>query len=142
MLELPDEPGQAKHQAVRDALVTLIRELPAGASMPTERELSERFGVSRGTVRQALDRLEAEQRVRRHQGRGTFVAKPKMDHLLELTSHSEHMRSRGMEPASRLIGVSRAPAGADIAGILGIAEGDETPVSYTHLDVYKRQGRG
>ena len=63
--------------------------------MPTERELSERFGVSRGTVRQALDRLEAEQRVHRHQGRGTFVAKSKMDHLLELTSHSEHIRSRG-----------------------------------------------
>ena len=93
--------------------------------MPTERELSERFGVSRGTVRQALDRLEAEQRVHRHQGRGTFVAKPKMDHLLELTSHSEHIRSRGMEPASRLIGVGRVPAAADIAGMLALAEGDE-----------------
>ncbi len=125
VLELPDGLGQAKHQAVRDALVTLIRELPAGAGMPTERELSERFGVSRGTVRQALDRLEAEQRVHRHQGRGTFVAKPKMDHLLELTSHSEHIRSRGMEPASRLIGVRRVPAEADIAGMLALAEGDE-----------------
>jgi GntR family transcriptional regulator len=117
--------GQAKHQAVRDALVALIRELPPGSGMPTERELCERFGVSRGTVRQALDRLEAEQRIHRYQGKGTFVAQPKMDHLLELTGHSEHIRARGMEPASRLIAVTRVAAESDVAGMLGLAEGDE-----------------
>ena len=125
MPEAPDGPSQAKHLAVREALIDLIRELPAGAGMPTERELSGRFGVSRGTVRQALDRLEAEQRIHRHQGRGTFVAKPKMDHLLELTGHSEHVRARGMQPASRLLGIARLPADADVAGMLALAEGDE-----------------
>ena len=80
--------SQAKHRTVRDALVELIHGLPPGSGMPTERELCERFGVSRGTVRQALDRLEAEQRIHRHQGKGTFVARPKMDHMLELTSHT------------------------------------------------------
>jgi GntR family transcriptional regulator len=117
--------GQAKHRAVRDALVELIHELPPGAGIPTERELSEQFGVSRGTVRQALDRLEAEQRIHRHQGKGTFVAKPKMDHMLELTSHTEHVRARGMEPASRLISVTRLAADAEVATMLAVGEGDE-----------------
>jgi GntR family transcriptional regulator len=118
-------PSHSKYSAVRDALSALIRELPAGSAMPTERELCERFGVSRGTVRQALDRLEAEQRIRRLQGKGTFVARPKMDHLLELTSHTEHVRARGMEPTSRLVGVTRGPAEADVAGMLALAPGDE-----------------
>jgi len=117
--------GQPKYRALRDALAALIRELPAGSGIPTERELCERFGVSRGTVRQALDHLEAEQRIHRHQGKGTFVAGPKMDHLLELTSHTAYVRARGMEPGSRLIGVTREPADADVAGMLGIAEGEE-----------------
>ncbi|HTW09506.1 MAG TPA: GNAT family N-acetyltransferase [Acidimicrobiales bacterium] len=117
--------GQAKHRAVRDALVELIQALPPGAGMPTERELSERFEVSRGTVRQALDQLEAQQRIHRYQGRGTFVAKPKMDSLLELTSHSDHVRARGMEPGSRLISVARLRCDAEVAAMLALSEGDE-----------------
>ena len=120
---LGNGPGQRKYRLLHDALAALIRELPAGSGMPTERELCERFGVSRGTVRQALDHLEAEQRILRHQGRGTFVAGPKMDHLLELTSHTAYFRARGMQPGSRLVGVTRAPAGSEVAGMLALAEG-------------------
>ena len=76
-------------------------------------------------MRQALDCLEIEQRIYRQQGRGTFVAKPKIDQTLELSSHTENIRARGMEPASRLIGITRAPAEADVAGMLALAEGDE-----------------
>jgi GntR family transcriptional regulator len=119
------ETGQPKYRLLRDALIALIRELPPGSAVPTERELCERFGVSRGTVRQALDRLAAEQRIHRHQGKGTFVAKAKIDQMLELTSHTEFIRARGMEPASRLIGVSRVPVEADVAVMIGLAEGDE-----------------
>jgi GntR family transcriptional regulator len=119
------ETGQPKYRVLADALVSLIRDLPPGSTVPTERELCQRFGVSRGTVRQALDRLEAEQRVLRHQGKGTFVARPKIDQMLELTGHTEFIRAQGMAPASRLIGVTRAPAEADVAGMIGLAEGDE-----------------
>ena len=118
-------PGQPKYRLLHDALTALIRDLPAGSGMPTERELCERFGVSRGTVRQALDHLEAEQRILRHQGRGTFVAGPKMDHLLELTSHTAYFRARGMEPGSRLISVTRVPATTEVARMLALAEGEE-----------------
>jgi GntR family transcriptional regulator len=121
-----DGAGQPKYRVLHDALAALIRDLPAGSGMPTERELCERFGVSRGTVRQALDHLEVEQRIYRHQGRGTFVAGPKMDHLLELSSHTASFRARGMEPGSRLIGVTRVPAPTDVAGMLALAEGEET----------------
>ena len=48
-----------------------------------------------------------------------------MDHVLELTSHTEVIRAHGMEPASRLIGVRRAPAQADVARMLALAAGDE-----------------
>ncbi len=47
-----------------------------GQGLPTERVLAERYGVSRGTIRQALDILEQQRLVIRHQGRGTFVADP------------------------------------------------------------------
>ncbi len=120
-----NETGQPKYRLLRDALIGLIRELPPGSAVPTERELCERFGVSRGTVRQALDRLAAEQRIHRHQGKGTFVAKAKIDQVLELTSYTEFARARGMEPASRLIGVTRAPADSDVAAMIGLQEGDE-----------------
>ena len=123
--EPPDGAAQPKYRLLHDALGALIRDLPAGSGMPTERELCERFGVSRGTVRQALDHLEAEQRIYRHQGRGTFVAGPKMDHLLELSSHTALFRARSMEPGSRLIGVSRVPAPVEVAAMLALAEGEE-----------------
>jgi GntR family transcriptional regulator len=117
--------GHPKYRLLRDALLALIRELPAGSGIPTERELCERYGVSRGTVRQALNQLEAEQRIDRYQGRGTFVARAKMDHILELTSHTEVTRAHGMEPASRLVGVRRAPAEPDVANMLALAKGEE-----------------
>lgn len=49
---------------------------PVGAKLPTERELERRFGISRNTLRKGLKALEAEGRIRREVGRGSFVAGP------------------------------------------------------------------
>ncbi len=114
-----------KYLRLRDELAGMIAGLAAGSAIQTERELCERFGVSRSTVRQALDRLEAEQRITRQQGKGTFVARPKIDQPLELTSHTEHIRARGMDPASRLVAVSELVADNELAAGLGLAPGSD-----------------
>src|SRR5690606_27176385 len=78
-------------------------ELGVGEPIPSERELCAQFGVSRMTVRQAVDALVVEGLLERVQGRGTFVAQPKVDLQLRLTSFPEEMRRRGMEPDLRVL---------------------------------------
>ncbi len=56
--------------------------IQAGEALPTEKELSERYGVSVGTIRRAIDELVAEHVVIRQQGRGTFVATFSPDRML------------------------------------------------------------
>ncbi|MDX6330146.1 MAG: GntR family transcriptional regulator, N-acetylglucosamine utilization regulator [Streptomycetaceae bacterium] len=61
-------------QVQRDLRRQIDQELPTAYQLPTERELSEIYGVSRITIRQALGSLAADGYVERHQGSGTFVA--------------------------------------------------------------------
>ncbi|MGJ8602771.1 MAG: FadR/GntR family transcriptional regulator [Marivita sp.] len=63
---------------VRGRLLDLIKsgDLGSDGKLPTERALSDRFGVGRRFVRQALDALEAEGLVWRRQGKGTFAGQP------------------------------------------------------------------
>jgi GntR family transcriptional regulator len=117
--------SQPKYRLLREALIERIRDLPEGSALPTERELCADFGVSRATVRHALQRLESEQRIYRRQGKGTFVARRKIEQRLGLTSHTEEMRARGMVPGSKLIDVSRIPASSEVATALRLAEGTE-----------------
>lgn len=73
--------------------------LKPGDSLPPEPELGKRFGVSRITVRRALDELVAEGLVVRQQGRGTFVREPQITQdLSRLTSWTTAIRQLGYEP--------------------------------------------
>ncbi len=54
--------------------------LKPGDPIPSERELSEKYGISRPTVRQALKELVYEGWLTREKGRGTFISKPKIDY--------------------------------------------------------------
>jgi len=110
-----------KYQSVHDALVVMMESLAPGTAMPTERELCLQFSVSRATVRQALGQLEIEQRIYRRQGKGTFVARPKIEQSLELMSHTEGMRARGITPSSKLIDVRRVAAGAEVGARLDLS---------------------
>lgn len=78
-------------------------ELKAGERLPPERELAEDLRVSRITARQAIDALVESGLVYREQGRGTFVAEPKMRGLIGFTSFSQDMQSRGYQPSSRVL---------------------------------------
>jgi DNA-binding transcriptional regulator YhcF (GntR family) len=66
------------YASIADRIEARIRagEWPVGTRIPAERDLGRALGVSRHTIRQALDRLARRGLVSRHQGRGTIVADP------------------------------------------------------------------
>ena len=97
----------------------------ANDRLPAEHDLAAEFGVSKITVRQALGNLAAAGVVRRDQGRGTFVAEPKVEEgPRELTSFSQEMRRRGLCPTSTVLRKEIVPAKAEIAEKLGLRPGD------------------
>lgn len=76
MADLQRDGGVPLYLQVADILKKRIfdGDAPTGSSLPAEPELCAQFNVARGTIRQALGKLEAEGFIRREQGRGTFVA--------------------------------------------------------------------
>ncbi|MRX07464.1 UTRA domain-containing protein [Pseudoduganella sp. FT25W] len=95
-----------------------------GEMIPSEVELANRFKVSQGTVRKAIDELAAENLVMRKQGKGTFVA----------THHEERAQFRFLRlmpdegvphpGVSQFIEVKRMRAPADVARLLDLKSGD------------------
>jgi GntR family transcriptional regulator len=89
-------------------------ELLEGAALPSERDLADALGVSRMTVRQALEGLESDGVLIRRHGSGTYVA-PRgsetagriVQSLSVLTGFSEDMRSRGLEPGGRVLSLEQ-----------------------------------
>ncbi|WP_370569402.1 GntR family transcriptional regulator [Methylacidimicrobium sp. B4] len=95
-----------------------------GDRLPSEKELQERFRVSRITVRRALQTLEADGLVFRRQGVGSFAAKGRLRQgLVRLTDFAEDMVQAGLKPSSRILFHGREGASAPIASCLGLAEG-------------------
>lgn len=113
-----------KHQQIRKVLAAEIRGLDPGTLLPTERDLASTHGVSRATIRLALDALSDAGLVYRVQGAGTFVAGPTISKTLTLSSFSEDMNLRGMAPSSRLLAADQGPAGPAVAESLRIDADD------------------
>ncbi|MFE2025742.1 GntR family transcriptional regulator [Streptomyces hygroscopicus] len=116
---------QAKHEELRLALLSEMAGAAPHTALPTEREISARHGVSRNTVRQAMNALEAAGHVYRVQGAGTFVSPSVVSKSLTLTSFSEDMRARGLEPGVRLLAAETVRAGRQVAERLDITPGTE-----------------
>jgi GntR family transcriptional regulator len=101
-------------------------EFSIGAAIPSERELTEMFGVSRMTVRQSITNLANSGLLYREKGRGTFVAAPKVEQPLSgLTSFTEDMLARGLTPSNELVGFEKMIPELDIAQKLQLGEGEE-----------------
>lgn len=115
-----------KYYRVKGEILSLIAEAPPGTPVPTERELATRFATSRTTVRQALAELVVDGRLERTQGRGTFVAQPKLMQVRQLTSFSQDLSSEGWRPGSVVLDISEQPADGGLCDRLGVAAG--TPV--------------
>ncbi|WP_328806762.1 GntR family transcriptional regulator [Streptacidiphilus fuscans] len=120
---IPEHGRMPKYYLAKAQLSDLLTELGEGATLPAERELAERYGVARETLRLALRELLLEGRVRR-QGRGTVVAGPKIEQPLSLGSYTEGVRRRGHVPGRALIGLERFAADAEAARELGVERGD------------------
>jgi GntR family transcriptional regulator len=110
-----------KYYTYKVRLLELIDGAAPGTMLPTERELADTYGTSRTTVRQALTELVGEGRLDRVQGRGTFVAEPKLVHLRQLTSFSEDLGAR--DTRSELIDLTDEPADAAAAAHLELPLG-------------------
>jgi len=101
------------------------RDLAPDDAIPSERALMATYDVSRATVRKAIDTLVAGGVLSRAQGKGTFVARPRVESQLHLASFTQDMRRRGHEPSTRLVRVDLRPPPADVAGSLGLPDGAE-----------------
>lgn len=89
------------------------------AQLPSERELCEQYQVSRITVRQAIKELEVEGRLERRHGRGTFVARPRVEQrLARLTGFTQDMLARSQQPGATVLQLDCLPAPLTVARIL------------------------
>jgi GntR family transcriptional regulator len=120
--------AMAKHVHVREQLLAQITTMRPNDVLPKERELAETFQVSRNTVRQALQSLVDDGLIYSVRGQGTFVSDGRISKGLALTSFTEDMRARNLEPATRLITATQLPVPDDIAPILEVQPGE--PVYY------------
>jgi GntR family transcriptional regulator len=96
--------------------------------IPAEVEISEYFGISRPTVRQAINELVVEGYLYRVKAKGTFVSRPKItqDFLLTLDSFNNEMRKKGLVPYTKILEKEIVKSDEKVAKALDL--GPETDV--------------
>jgi GntR family transcriptional regulator len=108
-----DRNREPTYYQIRKALLGRIEsgEWGPGTQLPTELQLQQEFGVSRGTVRRALDELAFAGRISRHSGRGTFVKDlPPRIQTEQVLSFTEQVRRHGWLPSTRKLSAETLPA--------------------------------
>src|ERR1700745_603105 len=111
---------------VEDVLASEIadRTLPPGSRLPPEQSLTERFAVSRTTIRQTIQNLIRRGLIEIRRGTVTFVAQPKiLQELTELTGFVEDMQALGRHPSARLLDHQVVPANESVSRETDLAVG-------------------
>ena len=123
--------ARTKKQPLYDQLIDILtekieQEYRPGDLMPSERELSERYGLSRTTVRLALQELERLGMVVRKHGRGTFVAdrSTQATNLMQSYSFTDQMRAMGRVPLTTILEFSEIDADKNLAEHMGVTLGE------------------
>ena len=103
------------------------QELSEHQKLPSEAELMEKYGVSRGTVKKALKILVDEGVLKQIQGKGTFVSNSKISYALGngLLSFAESLNNQNIEYETKLLELDFRKASKNVASALRINEGDE-----------------
>jgi GntR family transcriptional regulator len=121
-------PVPLHHQVYLDLKTAIDNgEYKPGDRLPSERDFATRYGCSLITIRRALDELSREGRLKRHQGRGTFVLPPRLERdIAEAQSFTEEMQRRGLDPETRLIAARPEAASESVAAALRLEPGSPT----------------
>lgn len=99
--------------------------------LPTEEELSSKYGVSRITIRRAVDELVNQGLVEKKQGKGTFVTKPKYSrNIRRLSGFTQMCEQMGVVPGGRMLDNRLIAADEKTAKKLGVAPGSD--IIYIH----------
>lgn len=109
-------------QILRNAIETGIYN--GGDKLPSERELTEEFDVSRITVTKAIEELVRTGKAYRLQGKGTFVVKHKIKGLSSFGSFTTDILQRGMTPSSKLISLDTLVPDEEIRKYLELLPND------------------
>jgi GntR family transcriptional regulator len=133
-MSAPDIPN-SRHGVIAATLRAEIQSgaLAPGSALASEAELSDRFSVSRGTVRQALAALRAEGLITGGRGRQPVVTRPTLAQSFnEMISFSAWAEQLGRVPGARTLELTRRPADSEVARQLGLEPGTNV-VQYRRL---------
>jgi GntR family transcriptional regulator, phosphonate transport system regulatory protein len=122
---------------IADEIRRNIREsvYQVGDKLPTEAELSARFGVNRHTLRRAIEVLKNEGLIRVDRGRGTFVAASPISYAIgKRVRYNKALKAHGYEPSLKRLRLAEIPADEALSRRLGLEFGD-TAVLYERLSL-------
>jgi GntR family transcriptional regulator len=117
--------GGTRYKEVKSAMLAALssREWSGGEAIPSEKRLAERFGVSIGTLRKAIDELCAEKILVRHQGLGTFVAMHQRDQHFFRYFRIVRRDGEKTYPTVSLVSFKKGRASKEAASMLGMENG-------------------
>ena len=127
---------------IRAELSKVLNEYCPGQKIPSERVLSERFGVARMTLRHAIEVLILEGKLERRPGSGTYISNQCYSLSARCRSFSTEMISRGLKPENKLLTSKiisadkvnssklRIPLNSKILKFTRLRFGSEIPMAY------------